>query len=375
MLRQLFESVGWLRAERVEAPPTAFSPSRPLHDASFQDSTYEESISFLDKHCTDWQIDYSTLSALSPSQPSIQIMRLKDDFVNRSGTPIPVMRVVGYFPGVLPATLFALLTHREHRLSWDFNYRMFESFPGDVFPGKPPPEAPLPEDQAFPIDKAKMRRQQLGSGWWAHRVGSAFLSRLGVEDRFFFYRRWCFQHFYDTTRDIPMFSVAFDGCNCDLRRALNVLSPALKSWRAAHEANMPSAVNAVMHYQHISLIPIADTQKQIADNATPLQRLAEIGSFTSPVGCEIMQSFYDETCSLLEPHKPQVEEAIRRRGGTIFTITSINDVGLSKSLPIWAQRRISSIATERVYAALYRAALKRTSLHFPLPDNSQADWR
>eukprot|EP00796_Vickermania_ingenoplastis_P002362 gene2362-1489_t len=300
---------------------------------------------------TDWEVQFSSFkntATKSTEHVPLEVLQLKDPFVTEDGSRIPCMRIVALFPDVQSKTLFELLTHRELRLRWDFNYQMFENFSDDLtFSPAMPKIGFSSEGFAGSVPHSAL----IHSGWSTHRVGSSALSRLGVASRQFLYYRWCFEHYF-TSNKSSMYSIIYDGSEATCDSAMNINS--FKQWVEENKGPTKS-IPCLMNYQHISLLPFEDVRHGFQSEA--LKMISTSGS-------------YQNSTSLLEYlHQLSYLDKKQNKGnsGTVFIITSINDVGIAKGLPQWVQRLIISNVTVKVYDALWKAARRLGSSVRPNP--------
>lgn len=305
-------------------------------------------------HAKNWEVDFSNFSTRSVSErkrlPSLQIMRLTDTCI-LSNREVPVMRIVGFFPGILPSTLFELLTDREYRLKWDFNYRMFEGFLG----GQTPVERvfPLRQRGDSTSDSIPHVVTSLNSGWFAHRVGSALLSSLGIGGRQFLYFRRNYQVKFLSKDPRGVFSAyhaVYDGCDQTIEKAIE--DQQLSTWVKAHK-EATTAVHSKMNYQHIVLLPVGDAENQIfSKNAESFSHVCRCGSIFDFDTFHKFLSFSSDSLSQAQ------NQRLNHPQGTLCVITSVNDIYVPPSIPKWVQKKIASSLTVKIYDALMNGALR-----------------
>lgn len=305
--------------------------------SGFHDIAEEEMLSscanFIDTNC-QWSTEYSNflVGNTNPELPSLKIMRLQDDFVTSKGKQIPVMRIVSIFPKIHPETIYDLLTDCTLRLQWDTNYMMFEKL-----------NSTLKHDIKVPIDifTPFFKTTILGGSWFQHCVGSAFLSKIGVENRQFLYYRWCVRH--EIPRQYPDkflkgFTIIYDGSE---KRRMAVLKP------DEEQKTSPAHIQCNMNYQHIVLLPISDINAQISDRS--FTDIEQSGSFLHVNSISSLCDLFRKSCEKRKTTSYGQE-------GTLFMITSVNDIGVPRGLPKWAEKKVSSLISTKVYNNLMKAA-------------------
>lgn len=305
-----------------------------------------------------WAVEFSNFSSRSASErqhsPSLQIQRLKERCL-LSGREVPVMRIVGFFPHIHPSTLFELVTDRERRRHWDYNYLMFDHFVGS----QEPPERVLSSSKyenyrgdCCPHAVTSMNN----NGWFTHRVGSFFLDSLGVASRQFLYFRRSYQ-FRLSTKDphqhFSLFHIIYDGSDQTIDNALG--DGELTNWVEKHR-QATTAIHSKMNYQHIALLPVADMDSQLyGENAESFRLLSNSGSiFDRDMFCRALTLSSDS----LSLAKKQKENQL---SGTLCIITSVNDIYVPPSIPKMVQRKMASSMTVKVYNTLMKAALQYQS--------------
>lgn len=320
---------------------------------------------------SEWKMEFSNFPATVSSGkeraqgPFLQIWSLKQAFINDDGSPIPCMRIVAFFPHIQPRTLFSLLTDRELRLQWDFNYRYFETFPGrTVMDTKASPNLEALQGELCSSSTTSHQRNDtslqkegnnsflINKGWFTHRVGSEFLNRLGVEDRLFLYYRWCFCHSFPTVSDprVHMYTVLYDGSRATCERESQEGTNDFLKWRRGNKNDGSKAILSSMNYQHITLLPVADANAQLVGVTGKLHELATTGSFLNPLSNKSLSSF------LKDSHMINTNVCgSRNTDGTLFIISSVNDVGLPRLIPQWVQSKLTSAISLKVYGALMNA--------------------
>lgn len=330
--------------------------STPTEHAENEDN-FATAASCIDR-CRKWEIDFSNFSSRSISErsqmPSLQILKLKDRCVLSNGG-VPAMRIVGFFPGILPSTLHELLTDRKHRLKWDFNYRMFDGFVG----AQEPPDRVLPKLQRCGGNTGDIPYTAIDvhKGWFTHRVGSTVLRNLGIEGRHFLYFRRSYRLRIlskELSNEFSMFQTIYDGCDQTIEKAMEDVD--FRGWVKAHR-EATTAIHSSMNYQHIALLPVADPDIQIFGQDTPdLLHLSNSGSMFDEETFSKFVSFTADSLSLAK------RQGKKEPQGTLCIITSVNDIHVPPSVPNWLQKRIASSLTVKIYETLMKGALHYQSV-------------
>lgn len=348
------------------AAASNWPPSISL-DTFVPSRTWRECCDLIDS--AHWDVEFSNFETIyrelregeTPTRPLIQILKLSDSFKDTDGSGIPCMRIAAVFPAVEPETLFSLLTNCELRKKWDFNYRMFERFPSLLTSSTQENGHSSIElsDSLLGNGKKEAKTLLLDRGWFMHQVGSTFLSKLGVGLREFLYFRWSFSHCFtfDKSDRFTAYSIIYDGSQEQC--ALPLKHERFSQWSGA-KSGASSKVSATMNYQHILLVPFVDHAEQIQkDRNGVLYHLFHSGSCSQLMGSNSLISFLQD-CDTINRLKGS---KIRTVNGTVFLITSVNQVGISNAIPDWMRKKISSTVTTKVYSTLMEAALEYQNNH------------
>ncbi|KAG5499439.1 hypothetical protein JKF63_08003 [Porcisia hertigi] len=296
----------------------------------------------------------------------LQILRLGADYVDSSGASSPVMRIVGFLPGVTTPTVYEHLTDLTLRCRWDRNYTLFAKFTGTV-PLK------LLEDEKLcrPFATVAKKRPDCSgnvctlvpdmfcvafdANWFCHRVGGALLRRFGLADRLFQYERlssvYSFREAPAATdgkvvNAVKFYDVLFSGSK-RARQAAAEAAPELAAWlQANHDAAPCEEVD--VNFQHILLVPVADAEAQLFSNAYQIRQLCRMGSMVDERSTKLVYDVCKDTLH-------RFSSGAASSPGTLFVMTSANNVSLPARLPRWAQRMILGSVSRTAYGRLLQA--------------------
>ncbi|KAG5473939.1 hypothetical protein LSCM1_04575 [Leishmania martiniquensis] len=319
-----------------------------------------------------WDIEGDDFhNGYDPKTVQLQILRLRAEYVDSTGSTSPVMRIVGFFPGVSTSSVYEHLTNVSLRRAWDVNYTHFEQFAG-----KCPTTLGNVDELRRPLAAvAKTRAKcsgdvctlvpdvtsvELDNGWFSHRVGGALMRRFGLADRLFQYERHSYAHSLGTSSPTSvnaaptpqMYDVLFSGSKRAREKAA-IEAPQLGAWlRANRDAVACEEVN--MNFQHILLIPIADAPAQLFGNSEQLRQLCIMGSMLDLKSTKLVYDVWKKT------HE-QVLRGTDSFPGTLLVMTSANDVSVPAFFPRWAQKTILATMSRKAYGLLLKACLQRSA--------------
>lgn len=317
--------------------------------------------------CDDFRHGYQTNTV------QLQILRLCAEYAASSGEKSPVIRIVGFFPGVPSKTVYEHLTNVTLRRGWDCNYTNFEQFSG---------ECPSTLAEVDPLRRplaavAKMRPCCSGDvctlvpdvagvvlddhGWFTHRVGGPLLRRFGLADRLFQYERLSYAYCFaesaavmsrDATTASKMYDVLYSGSK-RTREVASTAAPSLRAWLQANREAVPCA-EVDMNFQHILLLPIADAEAQLFRNSDQLRSLCTMGSMFDMTSTKLVYNVWKDT-------QQRVLDGTVSSPGTLLVMSSANNVGIPALLPRWAQKTILSTMSHKAYGSLLKACREHTS--------------
>lgn len=309
----------------------------------------------------EWTVEADDFKqGLRAATAQLQILRLCGDYTDVEGNNVPVMRLVGFFPGVSTDTLYRHLTDLQLRLAWDTNYTFYEAFTGK-FDGSLR-EAALQRPMAAVARKRPncegdvctlvpdVEGTFLDHGWFGHGVGSASLRRFGLVDRLFQYER--LSHAFRLTTDaspLTMYDIVFSGSR-RTREAAAAASPGLASWLQARRS-CGDCEGVDVNFQHIALVPIADAAAQLTNHPEQLQRLCTMGSMLDEATAKLVYG-------VLKDSQHRTERGEAALPGTLLVMTSANNVRVPTFLPVWMQKKISGSLSRKAYGQLMDACLK-----------------
>lgn len=317
---------------------------------------------FLDSHSA-WEVETTDFGqdgrgpSTAHGNASIQIMRLREDYVAEDGQKAPFMRLVGFFPGATSTSVFHHLTDLTLRQKWDTNYRAFERFEGNDTPSRHMKELSRPLFSAVRTarqcegDVCRLvpdtRADIIDSGFFFHRVGSRLLERLGVTDRFFAYERvsWEYSSVAPIIAPVRMYDVLYHGV-CPTTGEQGPLAAAQQWWM--HNEKRKPAVPVAVHYQHILLLPIANFDQQVTNRPGAFSEITRLGSMADTSSTETAYRIFRESVKLAANGETGLE-------GTLLVMTSANEAGVPKQLPRFAQKKIASVVGHQAYGELMKA--------------------
>ncbi|KPI82724.1 hypothetical protein ABL78_8262 [Leptomonas seymouri] len=347
----------------TQCAPLLDDPQASAADAANQDLI--ASMRLLDQH-PQWTIEADDFqSNFRKGTAQLRILRLSDEYTDAEGNRVPVMRLVGLFPGVSTDKLYHYLTNRQKRLAWDTNYSFYESFNGDCCGSLKDPSLQRPMAAV-----AKKRPRCEGDvctlvpdvssstfdhNWFCHGVGSPSLRRFGLADRLFQYERLstAFRFAKDPAHPSSCVLTAYDIIFSGSRRARDAAaaaSPALASWLQARRSS--GDVEGVdINFQHIVLIPIADAHDQLLAQPEQLYRLCTMGSVLDTKTAKLVYDVFKES-------QTRTEQGRASLAGSLLVMTSANNVRVPAFLPLWVQKKISGSVSRKAYGNLMSACME-----------------
>ncbi|KAG5486787.1 hypothetical protein LSCM4_06252 [Leishmania orientalis] len=307
----------------------------------------------------------------------LQILRLRAEYADSTGSKSPVMRIVGFFPGVPTSSVYKHLTNVALRCRWDSNYTHFEQFLG-----KCPATLAKAEDLRRPFAAVAKKRAHcsgdvctlvpdvvsatLDGGWFSHRVGGPLMRRFGLADRLFQYERHTYAYSFckdavtmpgDTARTTTVYDILFSGSK-RAREAAAIEAPLLGAWlRANRDAVACEEVN--VNFQHIALIPIADAESQLFADSNQLRQLCRMGSMLDTSSTKLV---YD----LWKSSHERFSRGAASSPGTLLVMTSANDVSVPALLPRWAQNTIVATMSRKAYSQLLKVCVEKAADEGPV---------
>ncbi|CAC9510900.1 protein of unknown function - conserved [Leishmania donovani] len=303
----------------------------------------------------------------------LQILRLRAEYAASSGEKSPVIRIVGFFPGVASKTVYEHLTNVTLRRGWDCNYTNFEQFSGKC----PSTLAEVDALQRPFAAVANVRPCCSGDvctlvpdvagvvlddhGWFTHRVGGPLLRRFGLADRLFQYERLTYEYYFGEGAAVTstgaataskMYDVLFSGSK-RTREAASTAAPPLRAWLQANREAVPCE-EVDMNFQHILLVPIADAEAQLFRNSDQLRSLCTMGSMIDVTSTKLVYDVWKDT-------QQRVLDGAASSPGTLLIMSSANNVGIPALLPRWAQKTILSTMSHKAYGYLLKACQEYSS--------------
>ncbi|CAJ1005463.1 hypothetical protein Q4I28_000783 [Leishmania naiffi] len=317
-----------------------------------------------------WEIESDDFHrGYDANKTQLQILRLRAEYVDSTGAKSPVMRVVGFFPGVPTSTVYEYLTNVTLRRGWDCNYTHFEQFAGNC-----PSTLPDSEMLRRPLATVAKKFYQccgdectlipdvadvmLDHGWFCHRVGGSVLRRFGLADRLFQYERLSYAYgFRESAADMSggvgistkMYDIIFSGSK-RAREEASAAAPSLSDWIQANREAVPCE-EVDMNFQHVVLVPIAEAKAQLFCNSDQLRQLCTMGSMLDVRSTKLVYDVWKDTQS-------RTTRGTALLPGTLLIITSASNVGIPPLLPRWAQKTIMGTISRKAYDHLLTACLE-----------------
>ncbi|EPY25885.1 hypothetical protein STCU_06428 [Strigomonas culicis] len=267
------------------------------------------------------------------------------------------MRMICFLPSVSTPKVAEYIADINLRKSWDENYGSFEKEKDDpivqstIIPYARPIEAVAGHFGVCEGDACKLepnvQQRLVDSNFYAHRVRTGFADYFGIADRLFFYKRNTYLYVPRSRPDAaPMVDILYDG-NTRLVRAMEASGDATSRWieRVRDEGHFEPAF---MNYQHVVLVPIADAERQLFANSDTLKALATSGSMFDEMSSKRLYRIAKSTAAASEGEAVGVK-------GTLLIMTSANEVGVPRFIPLWSQKRISARVTLKAYEHLLLA--------------------
>lgn len=317
--------------------------------------------------CDDFHQGYQTNAV------QLQILRLRAEYAASSGEKSPLIRIVGFFPGISSTTVYEHLTNVPLRRGWDCNYTNFEQFSGkclctlaNVDALRRPFAAVAKVRPWCSGDVCTLAPDVAGfvlddHGWFTHRVGGPLLRRFGLADRLFQYERLSYAYYdgegapamyRDTATASKMYDVLFSGSKCT-RETASTASPALRAWFEGNREAVPCE-EVDVNFQHILLVPIADAKAQLFRDSDQLRSLCTMGSMIDVASTKLVYDVWRDT-------QQRVSDGAVSSPGTLLIMSSANNVGIPALLPRWAQKTILSTMSHKAYGNLLKACREHSS--------------
>ncbi|KEG08827.1 hypothetical protein DQ04_06371000 [Trypanosoma grayi] len=323
---------------------------------------------FLDQRRGEWKVESSNFLkeggvSRPDDDPKVQVLRLGSSYPTdaKNGRPAPFMRIVGFFPDVLPEEVFEFMTDLHLRRQWDRNYHMFckwndndnkDSAESGAVNHLETTERPIEMvAKKTPLCRGDccllapdVARDTVDQGWFAHRVGHSLLDKFGIADRLFVYQRRSVSY---TKRDhgpkpLKMYDVLYSGTD-EAVEMTREQSKSFHKWLYLCEKEREAARVSV-NYQHILILPIADAASQLWANPLPLS----CGG--SMVDGETTKIVYDTFINTV-----RLQKETNKLDGTLMIMTSANDVQIPRSVPMWAQRMLAAFFSNHAYREMLKA--------------------
>lgn len=312
---------------------------------------------FLDSNC-HWGIDFSNMESfhhnVASGLVSMQILRLQTEYVSSLGVQSPFMRMVCFLPSVSTERACEFIADVALRKSWDENYGSFEKeYEGPVVANAVIPYSRPIEMVAGKVGVCEGNACKLepnvvktltDSNFYAHRVRTGFAGHFGIADRLFFYKRNTFT--YAPRNPLcasPMVDILYHG-NSSMIKDKEESGGDTSRWikKVKSEGKFEPAF---MNYQHVVLVPIADAQRQLFKHADTFDSLATTGSMFDETSSKKLYDLTKQSGSI-------VEDGCTGVSGTLLIMTSANEVGVPRFIPLWSQKRISARVTLKAYESL-----------------------
>ena len=324
---------------------------------------FQRACCFLDRLCnSEWVLDSTSFPPADvkkfapPSQPLMDVVRLNKKYGGR----VPVMRVIGYFPGLNPTELVEHMVQLKLRMKWDHHYRAFEVIK-DVADG--------PQESLEPL--ARQGDHHRRSEWLFHIVRSSYLEKFGIAERYFIYTRTIFDHPLPQLRRIlpaneadyaSAFKVLYRGLvpNKDMpyvtktdagkeptHHVRGMYVEQVRSALAKHLSilKIPST-HVFMHFQDVLLTPVLSYES--------LQKqLAAFRFGGSALTRELPEElFLPVDAPAAPPSNGAQPSSVAPFRGTLLVMSSANDVQTA-SLPHWLERVVTSFFCWQSYMYLW----------------------
>lgn len=370
----LFTQVCWYGSvsyfggvDRTLCTSSSATCSQPACDASALQPLWR-CMRFIDDNCS-WDIDTSNFFTDEDRdndvhvEPNIQLMRLNSVYKVDGEEDAPILRVVAYLPSSKSFDVCRQLTDLELRPQWDVNYLTFEKIPctkEQLQPLLHMEKVVRPfHDNVHGTDKSQADRTHkiqplecttCDEGWYAHRVGSNFFSKLHILPRLFCYervvRKYCLcTDQYKSNDEECAYEILFEGS----RQRQQLMKRNSKSFREWFEHVLAAQQSQLVgvNYQDIILLPIADYKMQLESEQQALWKLMKSGSMTNTADTQLIYDFIKQSSILrAENRKPA-------SSGTLLIMTSSIDSAAPRAMPIWLQKKITSVVGQRALLQLW----------------------
>ncbi|SCU66013.1 uncharacterized protein TEOVI_000883100 [Trypanosoma equiperdum] len=322
---------------------------------------------FLDAHKGQWRIESTSFPPPAKlesvgNEPGLQVLRLSTTYtaVSNGGRGVPVLRLIGYLPGVAPEEVHRHMTDLKLRRQWDHNYTMFcrwddgtRMFIDPLGLIRRPMEHVTRKTPVCEGDRCLLLPDVtscvVDSGWFAHRVGNSLLEKFGIAERLFIYQRRSLCYTKQGGADanpLRMYDVLYSGDGEMLNHA-RTQSERFAEWmRSCSGGRKVSLVS--MNYQHVLIVPISDVTAQVWKQP---DRLSFGGSMVSEENTKAVYNLFMETTSHFKE--------TRKLDGTLVVMTSANDASIPSHIPMWLQRKLTSVFSTYVYQQLLEAILSK----------------
>lgn len=358
------------------------------------------------QHCM-WELDHRgpqewevETSDFTPSEmknhvdrgtPCFQMLRQSTLYTSRDGvSTAPFLRLVGFFPGVTSAQVLDHVSDIDKRLTWDRNYQLFRAFPGEESCNGVNDRTTGSDDSLCrPMQRVAKRRPlctngecrllpdvlstQISKTWMCHRVGSRFLTKLGLLPRLFVYERSIWSHAPNAALEsvnpngsslnpppfsssLPaLYDVLYNGSRAAVTYGKEHTA-GLKAWLEEPDTASVQSVAVDMNYQHLLLLPIANYQKQLVEQPEQLNALARSGSQLDTASTTRLYQVYQESLALFSHNGTSPSVADRNShprdlSGTLLIMTSANDAAAPQLLR-FVERRAAEKILRQAYGGL-----------------------